>query len=113
MSIATLTGYAFFAPLQGLWQWFKPPLKHAHRATARPPLPPCPVAIHLAPDLPSSSTLAPHTGHRLALRRPLRVLRVVESGQSRAQVGHLRISGRMADVCAELDRLAAGEALFH
>ncbi len=113
MSIATLTGYGFFAPLQGLWQWFKPPLKRSHRAMARPLFPPCPSAIHSAPDLPTRPTVAPHPGHRLALRRPLRVLRVVESGQAHAQVGRLRISGRMADVCAELDRLAAGEALFH
>jgi hypothetical protein len=40
----------------------------------------------------------------------LRVVRVVESGQSAAQVGRMVISGRMADVCAELDRLAACEA---
>ena len=44
---------------------------------------------------------------------PVRVLQVVESGQSPSQSGRLRISGRMADVCAELDRLAAREALQH
>ena len=42
--------------------------------------------------------------------RPLRVVRVMESGQPRLQTGRLVISGRMADVCAELDRLAALEA---
>jgi len=42
--------------------------------------------------------------------KPLRVVRVVESGQTRASVGRMVISGRMADVCAELDRLAACEA---
>jgi hypothetical protein len=42
--------------------------------------------------------------------RPLRVVRVMESGQPRSQTGRLVISGRMADVCAELDRLAAIEA---
>ena len=46
----------------------------------------------------------------LQVRRPLRVVRVVESGQPRAHVGRMVISGRMADVCAELDRLAAREA---
>lgn len=39
--------------------------------------------------------------------RPLRVLRVLEAGQASSHVGRLVISGRMADVCAELDRLAA------
>ena len=44
-----------------------------------------------------------------ALKR-LRVLRVMEPGQQRTCVGRMVISGRMADVCAELDRLAAREA---
>jgi hypothetical protein len=39
----------------------------------------------------------------------LRVLRVFEVGQKPSQVGRMVISGRMADVCAELDRLAAFE----
>jgi hypothetical protein len=42
--------------------------------------------------------------------KTLRVVRVVETGQTRASVGRMVISGRMADVCAELDRLAACEA---
>lgn len=41
--------------------------------------------------------------------RPLRILRVFEAGQKPSQVGRMVISGRMADVCAELDRLAAFE----
>ena len=44
---------------------------------------------------------------------PLRVLRVVEAGSAAASSsGRMRISGRMADVCAELDRLAEREAAF-
>jgi hypothetical protein len=41
--------------------------------------------------------------------RPLRVLRVVDSGHASTTAGRMVISGRMADVCAELDRLAAVE----
>jgi len=48
--------------------------------------------------------------HKFALRRPLRVVRVLEVGQPRSTVGRMVISGCMADVCAELDRLAAREA---
>lgn len=44
-----------------------------------------------------------------AAPRPLRVLRVVDS-QGRASGGRMVISGRMADVCAELDRLAGKDA---
>lgn len=43
------------------------------------------------------------------VHRPLRVLHVMEPGQTPSHIGRLVISGRMADVCAELDRLAAFE----
>jgi hypothetical protein len=52
-------------------------------------------------------------GHRAQKVMPLRVLRVVESGQPRSCSGRLVISGRMADVCAELDRLVEREAALH
>lgn len=42
--------------------------------------------------------------------RPLRIVQVRELGQRSDRVGRMVISGRMADVCAELDRLAAREA---
>ena len=41
------------------------------------------------------------------------MVRVLETGQAPAQVGRMLISGRMADVCAELDRLVAHEAALH
>ena len=55
------------------------------------------------------------TVNRLAARKamPLRVLRVVDSDQPRNSTGRLVISGRMADVCAELDRLVEREAALH
>ncbi|MES2481849.1 MAG: hypothetical protein V4609_07620 [Pseudomonadota bacterium] len=43
-------------------------------------------------------------------QRPLRVVRVVEPHVSQASAGRMVISGRMDDVCAELDRLTALEA---
>ncbi len=45
--------------------------------------------------------------------KPLRVLRYVEGDLPRASVGRMVMSGSMADVCAELDRLAAQEATIH
>ena len=42
--------------------------------------------------------------------RPLRVVRIVEPARAAMDAGRMRISGRMADVCAEIDRLAALEA---
>lgn len=46
-------------------------------------------------------------------RMPLRVFRVIEKDQPLSSTGRMVISGRMADVCAELDRLAAKEAALH
>ncbi|CAN7411498.1 hypothetical protein [Variovorax paradoxus] len=44
--------------------------------------------------------------------RPLRVIRVVDGRQGdKRSTNRMVISGRMADVCAELDRLAALEAM--
>lgn len=43
-------------------------------------------------------------------RKPLRVIRVVDQGTPRTSVGRMVMSGSMAEICAELDRLAACEA---
>ena len=42
--------------------------------------------------------------------KPLRVVRVLEPSAPRSTAGRMVISGRLADVCAELDRLVAREA---
>jgi hypothetical protein len=43
----------------------------------------------------------------------LRVVHVVDGPQPAHCAGRMVISGRMADVCAELDRLSACEAAMH
>ena len=60
---------------------------------------------------PSPTALAPLVAadRAPANQRPWRVLRVVDN-QNRSAGGRMVISGRMADVCAELDRLAGKEA---
>jgi hypothetical protein len=40
---------------------------------------------------------------------PLRVARLMDDAQTRQSAGRMVISGRMADVCAELDRLVERE----
>lgn len=62
------------------------------------------------PALPCNNATAAIVRNSRPVQRPLRVVRVMEAGQPRSQVGRMVISGRMADVCAELDRLAACEA---
>jgi hypothetical protein len=78
-----------FAPLQALAAWFAP----------RPvPVP------RAAPHAPAQRAAT------LQAAKPLRIVRVVEPSAPRAIAGRMVISGRLADVCAELDRLAAQEA---
>lgn len=91
------------APLRSLASWFS----QAWEPT--PALLPCPDSPRLA----VRPRVAVDTGSRatrLVRSRPLRVLRVVDGSQGRASAGRMVISGRLADVCAELDRLAALEA---
>lgn len=65
----------------------------------------------VTPSLLAAPSYLTRTGSNFyAQRKPLRVVRVIEAGQNRASAGRIVISGRMADVCAELDRLAASEA---
>jgi hypothetical protein len=93
------TAYALWTPLQGLLRWLAPAVQR------RPAM--------LQPVLPSVRSPALAAVCSRPMQRPLRVVRVMEAGQSRSQVGRMVISGRMADVCAELDRLAASEAARH
>lgn len=43
-------------------------------------------------------------------RSLLRVVRILDPGQTSASAGRILMSGRMADVCAELDRMVEREA---
>lgn len=64
---------------------------------------------------PFAAPMSHHSPPHVALARvrsslPLRVIRVVDGDRPTQHAGRMRISGRMADVCAELDRMAAREA---
>ncbi|MBP8148516.1 MAG: hypothetical protein KAY21_02240 [Limnohabitans sp.] len=74
------------------------------------PLASQPVARRLRPVWPGRHATCTPATQRPTPLLPLRVLRVAEAGQRTAGAGRMVISGRMADVCAELDRLAALEA---
>jgi hypothetical protein len=91
MGITLFSFGGLLAPLQSLIGWFAGGLRSRHGAHARV------VAAH---------TTAP----RSCVRRPLRVVRVMEGCPASSGAGRMVISGRMADVCAELDRLAELEA---
>lgn len=110
MNIAPFTTPGVLAPLQGLWRWFTSATVQGGPTPASAG--PCAsdFAIHSIADnvhFPGTEWKAPS---KTVARRPLRIIRVLEAGQAPANVGRMMISGRMADVCAELDRLAACEA---
>lgn len=105
MGIASFTFGGMFGPLHGLMGWLGQRRRHAPVALpARP-------AIHPAqPGRACAPRSVPSARHREMARRPLRVVRVVDGAGATASAGRMFMSGRMADVCAELDRLAALEA---
>lgn len=95
MAIALSTFQNLLVPLQAVAAWLLSPTQPrqaAHRAV------PCAVRSVRQPSR-----------QRQPVRPIVRVVRVVEGCQRPAEAGRMVISGRMADVCAELDRLAALE----
>ncbi len=105
MGIALSAVHGLFTPLHDLLAWFLSPVQ-AHRP--------------VAPALAATSCVAPRAaapkaaGCARRVQRPLRVVRVMDKdGPRNPSGGRLVISGRMADVCAELDRLAALETPRH
>ena len=105
------------APFQALLHWLRPFVQLESSPPQHPATPPHggPTAHHSPPDTPEKQRPprgnwpftvrppAPATQARPATK-PAKVLR-------QPGTGRLVIAGRMADVCAELDRLAASEAL--
>lgn len=84
------------------------PLPRAHSHTLpKSTYTPCPAAVR------KDGLAAPGSRHLANKVMPLRVLRVVDSGMPRSSTGRLVISGRMADVCAELDRLVERETALN
>jgi hypothetical protein len=107
MNFALLAQSSALVPIRFLMRWIHScligksnasPLAQAYRSpsTDKPVL----YAAHSAR----------YANRSISVIKPLRVVRVLEAGQARSAVGRMLISGRMADVCAELDRLAEGEA---
>ena len=95
MGIAMFSFGGLLAPLQAMMGWFAPqpvPVRHT-RAPIRP------AVVRTRPGVPVQCRRA---------ARPVRVFRVAD--EPHAPAARMAISGRMDDVCAELDRLASLEA---
>jgi hypothetical protein len=107
MGIALLTLTDLLSPLQSFAsRWIQ-----TRRAE-----PDCAASLRHAvarPGRPSRTGASAGTGGAgpaPARPRPLRVVRTVDAQQPGFIAGRVVLSGRLADVCAELDRLAALEA---
>ena len=95
------------APIQALAALFVParPVMAHIRPVLSPPTA-CPVLVYSyktlrRPDVqPAKTNIADVPVHRL------KIVRQFEPGASRSCAGRLVISGRMSDVCAELERMA-------
>jgi|JI10StandDraft_1071094.scaffolds.fasta_scaffold1608277_2 hypothetical protein len=116
MSTTLFAAFSVFAPAQSLFRRLMarrgaPAVRHLvpqgghHGACPAPGPHYAPVATHPV-GIPGRKSRV----HRVPT---LRVVRVMDSGHGASHGGRMVISGRMADVCAELDRLAAQEAALH
>lgn len=103
MGIALLAIADLFTPLQSLASRWMPARDARRKASAGLRY----VAVRPACGARNGTAALPAPARS---RGVVRVVRIVERGQSTETEGRVVISGRMADVCAELDRLAALEA---
>jgi hypothetical protein len=103
MGIASFSSIDLLGSFQGLVGWLI-----AGSSSRRMPRAGVTSRTNVCAPYTATGALRPATYPQTVQQRPLRVLRVIDAQPS--GVGRMRISGRMADVCAELDRLAALEA---
>ena len=113
MSIALFAVRGVLAPLQGLWRWLVPATAQSGPTQASMDQRAREVAIYSIASNALCQRVEVQNSSKASAHRPLRIVRILEAGQAPAHVGRMVISGRMVDVCAELDRLAAREAAFH
>jgi hypothetical protein len=96
------------APVQALVAFFMPvqPAQASYRPAARP----SPGLVMLRPPLVHNAAQRIPAAVNMRPISRLKVLREFEPGNKRSHAGRMVISGRMADVCAELDRIALKES---
>jgi hypothetical protein len=106
---------AWFVPAQNASGRFSPPA--AAQRSRQLELPFASSRSHSATATPHQVTVTPAAGvktSKASIKKPgssrLRVVREFDSNVGPACAGRMVISGRMADVCAELDRMAQREA---
>jgi len=103
MGIALLNIVDLITPLQTLASRWMPTRRSSHISTAGLRY------VGVRPSCGLRQSPATREDAPRSAARPLRVVRMVDAQQPGRHPGRVVISGRMADVCAELDRLVALE----
>ena len=113
MNFALFDRPSVLAPLHELMNWLAP----TPHASANKPMRSNTSTIGFKFHRPVNPICLPTTEAKPTFRAsshiPLRIVRILEADHLPANVGRMVISGRMSDVCAELDRLAARESALH
>jgi hypothetical protein len=113
MNFVLFDGLGVWAPLHGLVSWLAPSAPSRRHKATHSDNPVLDSKLHhyvnpiCLPLTEVNQTL------RTSAQRPLKIVRFLEADHAPANVGRMVISGRMSDVCAELDRLAAKESALH
>ena len=106
-------GSILLAPLQTLRAWLLP-LSSARSPLRRSAPAGHPTAIkNIAPNFGHTRAIGQkpcHSGARAGAPRRLKIVREFDAGIAPSCAGRMVISGRMADVCAELERMSQREA---
>jgi len=97
------------APVQALVAFLMPiqSAQASHRSIAE--VSTRPLACHQ--NIAQQTHIADHATSSVHPVSRLKVMREFEAGLARSQSGRMVISGRMSDVCAELDRIAQKETV--
>jgi len=113
MNTSSFVAPSVLASVQGLWRWFTATPVHSQSLVAQTRQQPREFNVNSVTNSGCSGTARRCAVGSLPVGRPVRIIRVLEASQAPTQAGRMVMSGRMADVCAELDRLAAKETALH
>ena len=113
MNTSLFAAPSVLASMQGLWRWFTATASHDSALLVDIDHHSSEINVNFVTDNSHRSAVDQCATGTVSSGKPVRIIRVLEASQAPAHAGRMVMSGRMADVCAELDRLAARETALH
>ena len=113
MNTSLFAAPSVLASVQGLWRWFTTTASQDTALLVDNDHHSSEVNVNFVTNNSHCGAVDQCPTGTLSLGKPVRIIRVLEASQAPAHAGRMVMSGRMADVCAELDRLAARETALH